>query len=142
MAALTVQQKIEIARLYEEYPQEKKELYDRKPGIYGIYCDNNLVYVGKSTNLLNRWLIHKTHTLCNYATEYNRPMYRELRRAINLGHTIDIKALEVCDVNISKQELKEKEEKRIAATTPPLNTLIPRMDGSGRSYKKEVSPIC
>lgn len=137
MASLTTQQKMKIDELYQLIPQEEKEK-NEVPGIYGIYCDNNLVYVGKSTKMLNRWLIHKTHTLYSYSTEYNRPIYKELRRAYNLGHNISINALEYC----TQQELKEKEQKWIAATLPPLNTLVPRNDGSGRERKKAISPIC
>lgn len=125
-----------IEDLYNQCSQEQKEKYDKKVGIYAIYCDGNLVYIGKSTNLLNRWIAHKCHVFCNESKEYNRPMYQELRRAYNLGHAISINLLEYCDI----EDLETKEDEYIGKYLPPLNTIIPKADG-GHS-KKQISKIC
>ena len=105
---MTEKHKKMIDELYNNTSAEVKEKYDKKSGIYGIFCDEELVYIGKSTNLLNRWIAHKCHTFCDESNEYNRPIYKELRRANNLSdknNNIIIEDSEVTD--IEKEEAKK-----------------------------------
>lgn len=133
---MTTKHKEMIDELYAQCSQEQKEKYDKKIGIYAIYCNDNLVYIGKSTNLLNRWIAHKCHVFCNESKEYNRPMYQELRRAYEGGCHISISLLEYC---ADTAELKQKEEKWISTYVPKLNSLIPKAGGG--QYKKQVEKI-
>lgn len=133
---MTEKHKKMIDELYNNTPAEVKEKYDKKSGIYGIFCDEELVYIGKSTNLLNRWIAHKCHTFCDESKEYNRPIYKELRRAYSLGHKINIRLIEYCEV----ADLEKEEAKYIYGYRPKLNTLIPFP--SGGQTRKSVECIC
>lgn len=133
---MTTKHKEMIDEMYSACNQEQKEKYDKKVGVYALYCDDNLVYVGKSTNLLNRWIAHKCHVMCDESKEYNRPMYQELRRAMNLGHAITANLLEYCDID----NLETKEDEYIAKYLPALNTMIPKAGGG--HTKKPISKIC
>lgn len=133
---MTEKHKQMIDELYNNSSEETKRLYDKKSGIYAIFCDENLVYIGKSTNLLNRWIAHKCHVYCEESKEYNRPMYKELRRAINQGHKVSISLVEYC----TPEELESEERKYIAEFLPPLNTMIP-IAGGGQT-KKAIALIC
>lgn len=126
-----------------EYVQEQlrnaaagpQSQYAGKSGIYAIYCDDKIVYIGKSTNLLTRFIAHQAHIFCPYADEYNRPKYRELRRALSLGHDIKIEVLIYC----SKQELNKHEREQILKYLPALNTQIPN---AATWYNKHIAQIC
>ena len=133
---MTTAHKQMIDDLYAQCSQEQKEKYDKQVGIYAIYCNDSLVYIGKSTNLLNRWIAHKCHVFCPESKEYNRPMYAELRRAYNLGCNISINLLEYCNID----ELETREDEWIGKYVPALNSIIPKAGGG--HYKKPVGKIC
>lgn len=65
-----------IQQYYNEVSQETKDKYQGKTGIYAIYCDEALVYIGKSTDLLNRFIAHKANTFCDESPEYNSKKYQ------------------------------------------------------------------
>lgn len=136
MAAMTEKHRKMIDELYAQTTDEVKEKYDKRSGIYGIYCDDKLVYIGKSTNLLNRWIAHKCHVYCEESKEYNRPIYRELRRALQEGHTIQAQLIEYCET----WELEDKEDEYIIKYYPALNTMVKAPNGN--HYKKAIKKIC
>lgn len=115
--------------------QESKDKYQGKAGIYGIYCEDELIYIGKSTDMLKRFIAHKTNTICSESNEYNRPMYMEMRRALNAGLNIHCEELEFC----TKEELNSKEDYYIGLHLPPLNTIIPNKCGG--HTRKAVSAL-
>lgn len=124
-----------VQQYYEETPQETKDQYEGKSGIYGIYCDNRLVYIGKSADLLKRFIAHKANTFCDESPEYNSKKYVEMREACLKGHSIQIQVLEYCD----KADLSSREDFYIEHYQPALNTIIP--NGYGRHTRKPVEAI-
>lgn len=128
-----------IQQYYSEVSQETKDMYQGKTGIYAVYCDETLVYIGKSTDLLNRFIAHKANTFCDESPEYNSKKYQQLRKAVNLGHNITLKVLEFCG-DCSKEELSRAEDKWIGKYLPPLNAMIPA--ANGRHTRKPVADIC
>lgn len=124
-----------VQQYYAETPQETKDKYEGKSGIYGIYCDGKLVYVGKSTDLLKRFIAHKANTFCSESKEYNSRKYTELRNAAAKGYHIHLEPLEYC----GKDVLNSREDFYIGQYQPALNTIIP--NGFGGHTKKPVASI-
>lgn len=124
-----------IQQYYTETSQETKDKYEGKSGIYGIYCDERLVYIGKSTDLLKRFIAHKANTFCVESPEYNSRKYIELRGAVLKGHSISLKPLEYCD----KEDLSAREDFYIDHYQPALNTIIP--GGYGKHTRKPIESI-
>ena len=126
---LTENHKAMIQQMWDDTPQEMKDSYFNKSGIYGIYCDGELVYIGKSINLLQRWLMHKSHVYCPESPEYNRPIYKEIRRALKAGHKISAGVIEFCDCPDIELQLEQEESKLIKKYVPKLNRRIPTAGG-------------
>lgn len=106
--------------LLEAIPQETKDKYMDVAGIYAIYIENELVYVGMSTNLLNRWVAHKINTLFDYGQkDYKEEKYAVLRDAMAAGLAISCNVLEFCENN--KYTLRSKENEWIRKLNPALN---------------------
>lgn len=124
-----------IKELEDTTSQESKIKQSGKSGIYAIYCDERLVYIGKSTDLLKRFIAHKANTICDESKEYNSKKYVELRNAMAAGHNICIKVIEYCE----KKDLEAKEDYYIGMYLPPLNTIIP--NGRGGHTTKGVSHL-
>lgn len=134
---MTTEHKEYIDSCYEQVSKETKERLEGKSGIYAIYCNDEIVYIGKSTDLLKRFIAHKAHIFCPFADEYNRPKYKELRRAIDNGFNIRLDMLEEC----GDGELGLREAVLIQKYVPALNTQIPEFYNN--SYrKKRISKIC
>ena len=87
---------IEGKEIIEEEQQKKgrkskvkEEL--RKSGIYGIYVDEKIVYIGKTeTSFQRRFTQHKHHTL---SVDSSMPLYNYLRQQMAQGHSINLKPL-------------------------------------------------
>lgn len=115
---------------------EQKQKYEGKSGIYSISYKGEIIYVGKSKDILNRILAHITNSQVLEAKEFNRQFYCELRRLAKDGkEPVQFDILEYCD----EQELNEKEGYYIRKHYPKLNTVIPQEFGP--SVRKSITPI-
>lgn len=104
--------------MYAEIPQETIERYEGVSAIYGIYVDGELVYIGKSTNTLGRWVAHKINTLFNYGQkDYKEAKYEVLRQVLKSGHSVSCDVLEYCN----EDELSTREKEWIKREDPILN---------------------
>lgn len=94
-----------------------------KCGVYGLYLDDSEIpiYVGKSKNLLNRWIAHEYNTMYTWSPSYNESKYKKMREAIKLSHKIKPKVIELCTVD----ELNNREGYWIRYYMPKLNTIVP-----------------
>ena len=83
------------AELYQGLPQEIIDEYAGKSGVYGLYILDHLVYIGESSDILNRWIAHKINTLYDYGQkDYKEEKYAILREAWNRNYPISCKVLE------------------------------------------------
>ena len=104
--------------LLQAVPEEIKEKFLDVSGIYGIYIQDNLVYVGQSKSLLNRWIAHKINTLYNYGQhDYQEEKYEILREAYQAGFSISCKPIEFCE----PKDLNVRESSWIKELKPILN---------------------
>lgn len=95
-------------------------------GIYAIYYNNEIVYIGSSKNMANRWKIHKHYIIkplekCSKYRADFRPLYKNLRKAYynNQGHNIYFGIIEI--LNENKEILSEKERYYINTLKPKYN---------------------
>lgn len=106
--------------LLESVPQETKMQFMDVAGIYGIYIENQLVYVGQSTSLLNRWIAHKINTLFDFGQhDYKEEKYCIFREAYQSGYDIQCRPLEICEND--KAILRQLERNWINKLQPILN---------------------
>ena len=104
--------------LLQEVPEEIKEKFLDVSGIYGIYIQDNLVYVGQSKSLLNRWIAHKINTLYDYGQhDYKEEKYAIFREAYQAGFSICCKPIEFCE----PKDLNVREWAWISELKPILN---------------------
>ena len=104
--------------LLQEVPEEIKEKFLDVSGIYGIYIQDNLVYVGQSKSLLNRWVAHKINTLYDYGQhDYKEEKYAIFREAYQAGFSICCKPIEFCE----PKDLNVREWAWISELKPILN---------------------
>ena len=94
-----------------------------RPGIYGIYLEDKLVYIGKSKNMLRRWAQHMEEIEYKGATTVK---YDVLRQAMKLGYQISFKEL----ILIKEEEKRTDkldilEGEMIRKHLPPLNQKVP-----------------
>lgn len=78
------------AKHYAEHEASRAK-YENKVGIYAITCNDNIVYVGKSTNLFNRFVAHEMNAMEPTERDYHTKKYTELREAVMgapLYHTL------------------------------------------------------
>lgn len=92
-------------------------------GIYGIYLQNKLIYIGQSNNIGKRWVIHKTHitrepSKCRDYMGDNCPLYNFLRNYYQAGIDISFSILEIIN---DKSELNQKESEYIKKFNPICN---------------------
>lgn len=126
--------------LYEHFSEYKSS------GIYGIYIGSNLVYIGKSKNILARWIAHIKNIKCNSNTDdCNKELYNQLRKqyAKNKKQII-FQVIEYCLIHHGEEDkldsmLSQAEDRLILLHKPRLNILIP--DGNGGYCKKKIEPI-
>lgn len=108
---------------------EKKYAY---PGIYSISIDEQLVYIGKSKDMLVRLAQHYV----GIRTGSERK-YRILAEAQRKGHYIKFDVIYYAKkrgYHAIKEELGEKEGEYIRKHLPPLNYQIPK-ENNWRSYE-------
>lgn len=120
-------------------PQDIKNKFFGKAGVYGIYIEGQLVYVGETINLLRRWVDHKFNTLYNFKQkEYQEEKYKVLREAYAAGLIITCNVLEFCEND--KKTLRAREAEYIKKYNPILNT-INTGNRHGNVYEKGHSLI-
>ena len=99
-----------------------KEIKYNRQGIYGIYVEGQLVYVGKSKYMLHRIASHIL-AIDNIGKDSFQKKYRLLRYARNDGLRISFDVLEYIDGDSS--DLDQAEAKWINQVNPILNKQIP-----------------
>lgn len=93
-------------------------------GIYCIKIDNDIVYIGKSHNMLKRVVQHYVGI-----QKQSKLKYRILAEAQRKGHTINFDVLYYATqsgYNAVKDEIGTKEGEYIRRYKPALNTQIPK----------------
>ena len=103
----------------------QKLKYNRQ-GIYGIYVNNKLVYIGKSANMLWRVASHIL-AIDGIGKDAKGNKYKILSQAKNNGLQISFDVLEYIDGTSS--DLDRAEEKWINQELPVLNMQIPQASG-------------
>ena len=96
------------------------------PGVYGIYCDDELLYIGKSKNMLMRLAQHIKNI--NRGKEKKYVYLRELKKQ---------KKKIRFDVLYAGEDFTRVEAELIEKYNPPLNTVKPSGNQKERK-KKEV----
>lgn len=105
-------------------------------GIYCIKIDDEIVYVGKSTNMLKRVSAHYAHIKSG-----DEKKYRILSEAQRKGHAINFDVLYYAKkkrYNAVKEEIGQKEGEYIRKYKPVLNTQIPKEEDW---HKFEVNTV-
>ena len=105
---------------------KRKGLADKyeKAGIYCIKIDDDIVYIGKSHNMLKRVAQHYVGI-----QKQSELKYRTLAEAQRKGHTINFDVLYYATqsgYNAVKDEIGTKEGEYIRKYKPALNTQIPK----------------
>ena len=105
---------------------KRKGLADKyeKAGIYCIKIDDDIVYIGKSHNMLKRVAQHYVGI-----KSQSELKYRILAEAQRKGHTINFDVLYYATqsgYNAVKDEIGTKEGEYIRKYKPALNTQIPK----------------
>lgn len=114
----------------------KRNGLDKKYDFAGIYCikiDDEIVYIGKSRNMLKRVAQH--YVSIQKQSEFK---YRILAEAHRKGHKIGFDVLYYATQrgsNAVKEEIGTKEGKYIRQYKPALNTQIPKEE-DWKKFKK------
>lgn len=103
---------------------KEEELINKyqKQGIYCIKIENNIVYIGKSQDMLRRIFDHMNNILNKNLTKTHK--YVIIREAIEKGYSVTFDVLADCSLT-NLDELGEKEGELIRLYRPELNTQIP-----------------
>lgn len=104
-----------------------------KPGIYQIFINNTLVYIGQSKSMIDRIASHMLHIDTNEKSN----KYKQLRRAKEAGCKITFDVLAYC----KDDELDQLEGIYIRQYLPPLNYQIPKESGHGFTVNKLAKTI-
>lgn len=112
---------------YNFYLNKRKRPHhktDNLIGLYGIYIDDELVYIGKTSNsFLSRYSVHKSNLKIK-----KRKMYSIMYQALEDGKEVYLSPLIICD-NVIK--LNELEKSYIEKYQPRLN-----IEGIAFKYRK------
>ncbi len=127
-------------KLYEEMPQEIKSKWENKSGIYALVRTDKdwhedptaILYVGKSTNFVERWISHKTNALCPQARENWFTMYDRMRETKASGIPMSFVVLEECGL----ASLDDRECFYLRKYKPPFNYNLPSFDSNKLWYKR------
>lgn len=92
-------------------------------GVYGIFIDRRLVYVGKSGNMLRRMAQHFVGM-----TLKREHKYQVLAAARSSGHRVWFDVLYYAKSNDIENEIGAKEGELIRRYLPPLNKQIPKAE--------------
>lgn len=119
-------------------------ILDGKSGIYGIYVDGICVYIGKSSNLLERIKEHEFMIL-NYdkldMDDKTNKKYKMLYNICSIHpHFIYVEPI-VVQVEHNSDELSMLESMYIKRYLPYFNIAIPNCDGSIDYYKEYSESI-
>ena len=105
------------------------------PGIYCIKIDRQIVYIGKSLNMLKRISEHYVGIKTGRELKY-----QVMAKAQKTGHEINFDVLYYATQTLPsaiEQEIGEKEGELIRKQRPPLNTQIPKAeDWNKYEYRK------
>lgn len=88
------------------------------PGIYGIWIEEELVYIGKSKNMLDRIIAHIRYIL--KPREKEEKKYKEMRAAAAIKFDVLLYT--------KIEELDQKEAELIWKFKPRLNTVYPKLE--------------
>ena len=111
-----------IDEIKEEITSASGTKYDCS-GIYCIYIDDKLVYIGKSNDLKTRIANH----IYNTESGNKEHKYYIFRQALQTGHNIRFDKLQRCD---NKENISDLEGYWIRHYLPPLNYQIPKEENS------------
>ena len=124
----------EIIEHYQQVIQQAAGDKYNHSGIYQIFIDDCLVYVGRSQDMLERVSNHMFQIDVNQKTN----KYIQLRRARDQGHKVRFDVLEYCE----EDECPYKEAMWIRTLRPPLNMQIPKLDNPASfQYNKRAKTI-
>lgn len=113
------------AQIYSNLNNEQLRL-ENKIGIYAIYIDSQLMYIGKSKNLLCRFVNHQINTLYDYGQkDYKEQKYQVLRLAHEKGLPIRCQPIE----ETTLENLAAREMYWIKKELPALN-----IQGTGKNH--------
>ena len=115
--------------------QKNESDINGKAGIYAIKINGKKVYIGKSTDLLQRMASHLSH-IYGETEKSQAHKYQILKEASNKGMAIEIDVLYYCpllDNEEIKEDIGEAEMLFIHHYKPALNIQIPKLE-NWRSY--------
>lgn len=136
----------------QSYVNEKMKYYQTliphdkyyHPGVYSITVNNEIVYVGKARNMLERVAAHMYYIMDGeLTTDGMKFKYGELRNAHKLGYKINFNVLYtssiVCgsDTHIIDDDIGPQEAKYINQYLPKLNKQIPNLDNYHKFTNKK-----
>lgn len=110
----------QLKKKYYTVNQHKRQKLWQKVGVYGIYCNGILVYVGKSTNMFHRMCSHMMNTFEPSQRDYNSKKYRQLRQAAFAGAKIQFRVIQITEPD----QLDNRQQFWIVKEQPPLNTMV------------------
>lgn len=110
----------QLKKKYYTVMNHKRQKLWQKVGVYGIYCNGTLVYVGKSTNMFHRMCSHMMNTFEPSQKEYNSKKYVQLRAAAFGGAKIQFRPIQFTDLEV----LGDRQQFWIRKEQPPLNTVV------------------
>lgn len=127
-------------RLYREMPQHIKSKWDKKSGIYALVRTDKdyetdpsaVLYVGQASNLVERWISHKTNALCEDSRAYWWHVYQRIRETRAHGIPMAFVVLEECGCAL----LDVKEEEYLRKYRPPFNYTLPAHDKDKGWYQR------
>ena len=132
IGGITLEQKQQYEVIYDSLvDMGLKEKYGH-PGIYCVYIDEILVYIGKSRDMLVRIANHLDQIEVNMKTN----KYKVIREARNTGHNVRFDVMEYCEQN--DQIISDAEARLIQKHMPPLNHQIPKIGMSGYFKNNEA----
>lgn len=124
----------EIITHYQQVIEQASGDKYNRPGVYCIFINNNLVYVGRSSNMLVRISNHMYQIDVNQKTN----KYIQIRRARDNDCKIRFDVLAYC----SEDECPYQEAYWINKLKPALNTQIPKLDNPASfEYNKRAKTI-
>lgn len=127
-------------KLYKEMKQEIKDRWEGHSGIYALVRTDKdyetdpsaILYIGKSTNFVERWISHKTNALCPQARENWFTMYERMRETREAKIPMSFVVLEECGLGC----LDDRECFYLRKYKPPFNYRLPSFDSNDIWYKR------
>lgn len=117
-----------------KYIPEQYRLKYAAAGIYGIYIEDKLVYIGKSKFMLRRICEHMSQISSKNSKKSNK--YQVLDEAMERGLKVRFDVIEY----VSDDEERGKQEGvYIREYAPTLNYQIPREENWKRYYKNPIA---